>query len=216
MRLVYRWVGVGASLLLSVLWIKLFGDSFTPETMQKAALMLCLQTIAGYWMGVRYDKIRSIAYQDSLTGVLVNRRFCEKLEKEIERARRNRYEVTLMFIDLDNFKKYNDQYGHLAGDRILCQFAELLQRTVRSQDTVGRWGGEEFVVLLPHTDTKQGIAVGERIQLTVRQELKGVTVSIGLATFPYHAGSAADLTARADALMYEAKKQRDCMLTVTQ
>ncbi|NGQ93863.1 GGDEF domain-containing protein [Brevibacillus sp. SYP-B805] len=209
----YRWIGLGTSMLLSILWLKLFDAAFTLDALHKTIFMFCLQSAAGYWVGERMDKLRSLAFLDSLTGVLVNRRFCEKLEKEIERARRNRYEVTLMFIDLDNFKKYNDQHGHLAGDRVLCQFALLLQRAVRAHDIVGRWGGEEFVVLLPHTGTAQGMAVGERIQTEVRRELKGVTVSIGLATFPYHAGSALDLTARADALMYEAKKKRDCMLT---
>jgi len=211
--LYYRWVGLGTSVLLSVLWLGVLDTPITHAIHVKTLVLIALQMLIGYWIGEHYDRIRTLAYQDSLTGVLVNRRFYEQLEREVARARRHHYPVTLLFIDLDNFKKYNDKHGHIAGDQILCQFADLLRGSVRQNDILGRWGGEEFVVLLPQTDIRQGMAVGERIRNNVRQQLNGVTVSIGLATFPDHADSAVELTARADAIMYEAKKQRDCMLT---
>jgi diguanylate cyclase (GGDEF)-like protein len=212
---IYRWIGAGSFTILSLVWMWVGGLPATSETNLIAACLLAILTIIGYRLGNHYEQLRIMAYHDSLTGALVNRRFVEKLQKEVEQARRNHYEVTLLFIDLDNFKRYNDQYGHIAGDQVLCQFTELLKRTVRKQDIVGRWGGEEFVVMLPQTSTDQGILVGERIQRNVREELAGVTVSIGLATFPNHAANAKELATKADTLMYEAKKQKDCLLTAT-
>lgn len=209
----HRWLGLSIGLILAIVWT---GVGLAPKS--KLALyfipvLAILQSMVGYWCGKRYEQKRTLAYHDSLTGLLVNRRFFELMGIEVERARRNDYFVTLMVIDLDDFKKYNDSFGHIAGDRLLCKFAELLHRNVRSHDLVGRWGGEEFVVLLPHTSTELGVLVGKRIRESVHKELEGITVSIGLATFPTHAASADELAAKADGLMYEAKKQKDCMLT---
>ncbi|WHX33387.1 GGDEF domain-containing protein [Brevibacillus agri] len=156
-----------------------------------------------------------MAYHDSLTGVLVNRRFLDRLIREIRQAKNQHYPITLLFIDLDNFKKFNDCHGHMEGDRLLCQFASILQANVRNQDTVGRWGGEEFVVLLKHADTNEALAIGKRIQEQVRETLSGVTVSIGVASYPMHAATAEELTHKADMLMYEAKKKKDCMVVAT-
>jgi diguanylate cyclase (GGDEF)-like protein len=190
----------------------IFGPPDNNLTALLAGFMMLLQAICGYQLGLYCDRLREMAFLDSLTGVLVNRRFTERLHQEVGRARRYNYPVTLLFIDLDNFKKYNDQHGHQAGDQILCRFADMLKQSVREQDAVGRWGGEEFVVLLPHTDTREGTIVGERIRHNIRQGLAGITVSIGLATFPTHAIDAVELIAKADTLMYEAKKEKDRML----
>ncbi len=209
----YRWIGLGGGIALTAVWCGLFWIASTGTRLLPTILMTLLQGGIGYWLGYRYEQMREQAYHDSLTGLLVNRRFLELLQREVERARRYQYKVTLMFIDLDNFKQYNDRHGHLAGDKLLSRLARLLRQTVRDQDEVGRWGGEEFVVLLPHTDTAQGLVVGKRIQVNVRKELPGVTVSIGVATFPVHADDATALVAYADKLMYEAKKKRDCMLS---
>jgi diguanylate cyclase (GGDEF)-like protein len=213
--LLSRWIGLTVFSLLAFAWMGVYGPPETAGTALAVGLLAVLQAYGGYRLGLKADRLRETAYLDSLTGVLVHRRFTELLQREVERARRNSYPVTLLFIDLDNFKIYNDKHGHLAGDNILCQFANLLCKSVREQDTVGRWGGEEFVVLLPHTNTEQAVVVGERIQRNVRKQLAGVTVSIGLASFPAHADSATELAAKADMLMYEAKKQKDCMLVAT-
>lgn len=207
-----NWIGLVTSCLLAIAWLGICGLPKHPYAAILAGGMIVIQAVCGYHVGNYFNKLRNMAYLDSLTGVLVNRRFTELLHQEVERARRYDYPVTLLFIDLDNFKQYNDNFGHLAGDQILCRFAALLRESVRDQDAVGRWGGEEFVVLLPHTDTVQGIIVGERIRNKIREGLAGITVSIGLATFPVHAGNAAELADRADTLMYEAKKEKDRML----
>lgn len=208
----YRWIGVASGVVLGVaVWF--FHISAVPELeILFFSGLLMVQIGIGYWLGRKYEILQNMAHTDSLTGVLVNRRFSELLQKEVERAKRHGYNVALMFIDLDNFKKYNDRYGHIAGDRLLAQFAQFLNENVREQDSVGRWGGEEFVILLPHTDTEQGLIAGKRLQSRLREDLSDITVSIGLATFPYHADSATELAARADELMYEAKKKKDCLL----
>lgn len=178
-------------------------------------LVAIIQSIAAYQVGKYVNQLRQMAYHDSLTGVLVNRRFLDKLAEEVELAKSSHQPVTLLFIDLDNFKIFNDSHGHMEGDRLLRQFAMLLQANVRKQDTVGRWGGEEFVVLLTHTDIKRGLAIGERIQNQVRDALSGVTVSIGVASYPNHASTAEELALKADMLMYEAKKKKDCMIVAS-
>lgn len=208
----YRWIGFASGVVLAAATWGLYHSAETEMELLIFAGLLALQAVTGYWVGKKYENIQKMAYLDSLTGILVNRRFFELLYREVERAKRYENSVTLMFIDLDNFKKYNDKHGHLAGDRLLTRFAQFLTENVRDQDSVGRWGGEEFVILLPQTDTEQGLVVGRRIQSRLREELPEVTVSIGLATFPDHANSATELAARADDLMYEAKKKKDCLL----
>ncbi|MED4581970.1 GGDEF domain-containing protein [Brevibacillus choshinensis] len=210
-----RWIGLGASCLMIGVWMVAFGLPTEQNDVGWVFWIAAVQLAVGYYVGKYVHSLQHMAYHDSLTGVLVNRRFVSRMNHEVELARRSKYPVTLLFIDLDNFKKYNDQHGHLEGDRLLCHFATVLQACVRRQDAVGRWGGEEFVVLLPHTDTKKGLAIGERIQKQVREELAGVTVSIGVASFPLHAADAMQLTEKADTLMYEAKKKKDCMLAAT-
>ncbi len=215
MFLDFRWVGLGVSCLMIGVWLVAFGLPIEEKSIVSVASASIVQLAIGYQIGRYIQMLRQMAYHDSLTGVLVNRRFVTRLKQEIDTARRVHSPVTLLFIDLDNFKKYNDRYGHLEGDKLLCSFASMLKSCVRSEDAVGRWGGEEFVVLLPHTDTKRGMAIGERIQKAAREELGGVTVSIGVASFPLHAADAMQLTEKADMLMYEAKKQKDCMLAAT-
>lgn len=210
-----RWIGMGASCLMILIWLGVYGFPKDGTMAALVSAIAMIQTVAGYMLGTYVNKLRRMAYHDSLTGVLVNRRFIDKLEQEVQLAKRNQYPVTLLFIDLDNFKDFNDRHGHIRGDQLLCQFADLLQVNVRRQDAVGRWGGEEFVVLLPQTETRVGLGVGERIQKQARSLLSGVTVSIGVASYPLHAASAKELTEKADTLMYEAKKKKDCMLAAT-
>ncbi|MFS0552954.1 GGDEF domain-containing protein [Brevibacillus sp. 179-C9.3 HS] len=210
-----RWIGLGVSCVIISVWLIGYGLPADESMIIFLLLVVVVQTITAYQIGRYVNQLQQMAYHDSLTGVLVNRRFLDKLVEEVELAKSNHQSVTLLFIDLDNFKIFNDCYGHLEGDRLLCQFATLLQASVRKQDTVGRWGGEEFVVLLTHTDTKRGLAIGERIQNQVRHALSGVTVSIGVASYPHHASTAEELAKKADMLMYEAKKKKDCMMVAS-
>ncbi|NQF14155.1 GGDEF domain-containing protein [Brevibacillus sp. HB1.3] len=210
-----RWISLGVSCGIISVWLIGYGLPTDESMVVFLFLVAVIQTLAAYRIGKYIDQLRQMAYHDSLTGVLVNRRFLDKLVEEVELAKSNHQSVTLLFIDLDNFKIFNDSFGHMEGDRLLCQFARILQASVRKQDIVGRWGGEEFVVLLTQTDTRRALAIGERIQNQVRDALSGVTVSIGVASYPHHAATAEDLAKKADMLMYEAKKRKDCMMVAS-
>ena len=152
------------------------------------------------------------AQLDGLTG-LANRREAESaLAGELHRAERLGESVALVLADLDNFKSVNDRYGHPVGDAVICEFAQVLHETVRDIDVAARWGGEEFALILPGTDTAGAMAVAERIRkrlavrtiLTPEAERLAITASFGVAAYPAAAADA--LVAQADEALYEAKR----------
>jgi two-component system cell cycle response regulator len=159
------------------------------------------------------QRFEVLASTDVLTGCLNRRALIEKLEQELDRARRYEFPVTILLIDLDRFKAVNDTLGHLVGDAVLRQLGELLRREVRSVDLVARYGGEEFVVLLPNTATDGGMSFAERLRIRVAQQdfttglaPLALTVSIGVATFPATPGETVEeLLAAADQALYRAK-----------
>ena len=145
---------------------------------------------------------------------LFNRRYLETtLDREISRARRGGQSVCVLVLDVDHFKKFNDTRGHDAGDALLVGFAKLLQEKTRKEDIVCRYGGEEFVVVLPGASPEMGLQHAERLCAATRdmqvtfngQPLGTITVSIGVAAYPGHGEKQDELIARADAALYEAK-----------
>ena len=158
------------------------------------------------------DKLEELAYTDPLTGLSNRRFFLEEMKRVLETARRYREPLSILMLDVDNFKRINDEYGHDVGDMILKQLAEVIRRSIRSSDIAARFGGEEFIVALPKTDERGALMVAERI----RQEFKrskvkvdgkevGTTVSIGVASF--EEGYDLDrLIKEADEALYEAKR----------
>lgn len=156
-----------------------------------------------------------LSNNDGLTG-LFNRRYLETvLDRELARARRFNRDLSLLFIDIDNFKHYNDTYGHLAGDGVLKGLAGIIMKTKRMIDVACRYGGEEFVIVLPRTPKSGAMIVGERIRKKVealkpgkgssRYLKKPVSVSGGISTFPQDASNREDLIIRADKALYSAK-----------
>lgn len=155
-----------------------------------------------------------MAITDALTK-LHNRRYFEKvLPQELERARRYNLSFSILLIDADNFKKVNDAYGHLMGDRILTTIGEAISGSLRSFDFAFRYGGEEFVVILPETTVTNARKAAERIRQRVIAETQKVlqsetdnpvTVSIGIACYPRDAVEGKALVALADNLLYQAK-----------
>lgn len=124
---------------------------------------------------------------DDLTGLYNRRHIFVELEREIQRAVRYKRDLAGMMIDLDHFKQINDQYGHVIGDRVLCSFARLLEKSIRTIDILGRYGGDEFLLILPETRFDAARAIAERIQKTLNDyqknvlwEFENVTASIGL------------------------------------
>lgn len=160
-----------------------------------------------------YAEMRAIADTDGLTG-LPNRRSLERsLEHEISRVVRGGGHCSVLVMDIDNFKTFNDTLGHQAGDDLLIRFAELLQQTCRETDIVGRQAGDEFTVVLPDTRSEEAFALAQRVHDAIRRadwkypgdHSAAVTTSIGVATYPYDGESGEVMLSRADSAMYVAK-----------
>jgi diguanylate cyclase (GGDEF)-like protein len=155
--------------------------------------------------------VRALTYTDELTG-LHNRRFFEReLTREAERARRFRRSLSLVILDVDHFKAYNDTFGHRAGDEALRRVAlHLADAVPRRVDAVARYGGEEFVVLLAETDLDGARLVAERIRRSVESSdefRRPLTVSAGIAVTLGEDGDAEGLVLRADEALYQAKRE---------
>lgn len=169
-----------------------------------------------------YREMRHSAHTDGLTG-LYNRRYLhQELERELARSRRYGHPLSLIICDLDNFKIYNDQYGHLAGDDLLRELGELMKSYIRKSDTAFRYGGEEFAVILPHTDQNSALILSERLReaigarnFIIREKLQigHITISIGVASCPEDANEVDKLINVADMALYEAKKTKNRVCT---
>lgn len=160
------------------------------------------------------DELERMATTDSLTGLANRRRFDELLRRRFEEAQRYGFDLTCCMCDLDSYKTLNDTLGHQVGDQVLADAAAVIRRSLRSVDVAGRYGGDEFVLLLPHTSLSRAMRVTERI----RRELKAatgrlpggecVTLSVGVASlFADHSLSADELLSMADRALYVAKQQ---------
>ena len=153
---------------------------------------------------------RRLARFDHLTGVLNGRAFQEILEAEVQRSLRYHHPLTLAYLDCDNFKPVNDQYGHEVGDRVLRILAQTIQGNLRQSDRIARVGGDEFVVLLPTISCASAQQVFDKLQDKVSQAMKAnawpVTLSVGAVTYDEPDLAADVMLKEADRLMYESKK----------
>lgn len=161
-----------------------------------------------------YKKVHLTSIHDGLTGLLNHKAFLDRFEEEISRAGRFNQMLGLVVLDLDKFKLVNDNYGHLYGDYVLREVAKVINENVRVIDIVGRYGGEEFAVLLVNTDIKECLPLAQRIVKSIAEKtfLEGgiavkITISAGMAGFPHHAEKVRSLIAKADKAMYETKAQ---------
>ena len=166
-------------------------------------------TLFGYVLGREGDTLSDLARTDPLTGLLNRRALTERLRDEVARAKRYQKPLSLLLLDLDGLKRFNDRAGHHAGDAALQALARSLRERSRSADLGARWGGDEFVVLAPETRSAEAVELAERIRVSVASGSRtGVTASIGVATVEGDETTTAEaLEAAADAAGYEAKRQ---------
>lgn len=162
-------------------------------------------------------ELERLSVTDALTGLYNRRHLVGTLANEVQRSRRLRRTFSVLMVDVDRFKQYNDAHGHLAGDAALVKIAEILRKTTRGVDCVARYGGEEFLVMLLETTIATAAVVAERVRERVATEEFGggkITVSVGVAEYPPHGDTPEELIASADAAMYQAKGQgRDRVVT---
>lgn len=169
-----------------------------------------------------FEETRRMAITDGLTGLVNHRAFYKTLEREMDRSSRYGHPLSLLMLDIDDFKGFNDSHGHVRGDRVLAELGHILTDSVRTVDTVARYGGEEFAVILPETACMTAAGgqdcsaqqVAERIRAAVAGHMfegedgvrdKRVTVSIGVSEYPVHAGDMRALVQTADEALYQAK-----------
>jgi diguanylate cyclase (GGDEF)-like protein len=158
--------------------------------------------------------LQKISITDDLTRIYNRRYFMQRLKEEYTRAARYKEKISLILIDLDNFKQVNDNYGHQAGDNILVKVAKLMKQQLRGCDFIGRYGGEEFIIILPYTDHTGACTLAERMRISLEQnpfkfgkKNVVVTLSAGISSYPESGTSSyEDLIRKADEALYAAKK----------
>jgi len=193
------------------------GREFPHPFPHENLLFIADQTALGFENAFRYQGAQELIYTDDLTG-LYNYRYLQiALDQEIRRAERYGLEFSVVFLDLDLFKKVNDSFGHIAGSAALKEVATLLHTTVREVDTLFRYGGDEFTALLVETDTRGAAVVAERMRRTIAEHVflqnqgydTRMTVTVGYATYPENAADTKTILHLADQAMYDGKKERN-------
>ncbi|MDH3211729.1 MAG: sensor domain-containing diguanylate cyclase [Myxococcales bacterium] len=185
-------------------------EAYTPDDLR------LVEAIAGHaavalFNAQRFEETLERAQHDALTGLANHGYFWSTLDREVERARRYERQLSVAMIDVDHFKRFNDRYGHVAGDEALAGIARVTREWSRVHDFASRYGGEEFALILPETGSEGSFAVAEKLREAVgaarfsHAEPGGLTVSVGVATFPQDAHTAGQLVEIADARLYQAK-----------
>ncbi len=179
-------------------------------------IIIILSSISSYRVNyllrmqhVSNKNFQKLAITDSLTGLYNRLKFDEELDKWVKYSKRSNTDLSLVILDFDNFKQINDNYGHLVGDNVIVDAVKLVQEIIRETDVFARWGGEEFVILLPNTDKQNAIILSERLRVVIGNNtfdsVGSLTCSFGVATL----NSEDDVQSflhRADLLLYEAKQ----------
>jgi diguanylate cyclase (GGDEF)-like protein len=185
-------------------------DAFDPEDQKplESVADICAAAIQN---ANHFDRIKQLAYVDGLTGIH-NRRFFEmRIVEELERAGRFQGRISIIMADIDHFKRLNDEFGHLLGDEVLRSVASILRQQLRKMDLVCRYGGDEFVIVVPETSGENALRVAEKVRRHVETHLypgvaRPVTISCGVAEFPAHGASRDEIVAAADRALYLAKE----------
>ena len=204
-------------LLLNKEWLELPADARDRQKRHKQQLAIAVaENIA---LSLANFKLRDTLYtqsiHDYLTGLYNRRYMAELLEKELHRMARKKLPAGIVLIDIDHFKNFNDSFGHEAGDIVLREFSLFLRKSIREEDFACRYGGDEFVIILPETSLEKARQRAEQLRLGVKNvcihfrghTLDTITLSLGVSVFPQHGLTAETLLRTADAALYRAKAE---------
>lgn len=218
-RISLSWMGAPIEIngrLFGVLAIASYhSHAFSPQD-RELLEFITQQAALAFDNASRHNDVKQQSRLDSLTGVLNHRNFLEELRPQLEDMRVFRSELSLIMLDIDFFKQYNDNYGHLVGDQVLEILTSTIRKHIKATDLVGRWGGEEFIIALPHATGLQAYKVAQRIRKTLAaikltdRDAKPIpppTVSQGIAVFPDDSDDLFGLIDRADQRLYQAKER---------
>lgn len=206
---------------IGVLYLVADADARVPLEVEKLAKSVADQMSLGLANLRLQETLRTRAMHDPLTGLFNRRHMEESLDRELRTAQRQSTSIGLMMIDVDHFKRYNDTYGHAGGDALLEQLSQLMMELFRDRDIICRYGGEEFLAIMPGADVATVSARAEQLRLAANalrvqaagKPLGPVTISVGIAVYPDHASTTEGLLATADSALYEAKHRgRDCVV----
>jgi len=204
--------------------IILFGPKILSEEYSKSEIYYIDKLMKFTSVGIQNNIHYEHSVKDAKTGLYNHNFFVSRVNEEMARCRRTRKSCSLIVLDIDHFKKFNDTYGHLAGDEVIIKLADTLKHSVREEDILSRFGGEEFTVLLPETGRQDAVVVGERIRravenLSVQWEDKflKVTVSLGISTYDWvEKLSEKTIFERADEALYKSKHNGRNQVTLYQ
>jgi diguanylate cyclase (GGDEF)-like protein len=201
-------------------WVRQSGQPFTQEDIARLDTLAPQATIALENIRIR-ARMHHLAATDGLTGLWNQRKMTDQLREELRRAQRYQRVLSILMLDVDSFKTFNDTYGHPQGDHLLRNIAAILRSNIRTVDHVGRFGGEEFLVLLPETSKDDACRMAERIRRAVEEraylnvdgEAVHRTISVGVASYPEDALNPSELVQRADEALYRAKRSgKNCVI----
>ena len=175
--------------------------------------MLALQATEAMTIAKLINALQQQAMYDCLTHIYNRNALTSVFEKNLSFSKRYSTKMSIIFIDIDNFKAFNDAHGHLLGDKLLCDFAQILQKSCRKSDSVGRFGGEEFVILAPHTDKENAIIFTNKIRKIIEKTTfigrgnseNNINFSAGISSFPEDGDTIFELLQKADRAMYQSK-----------
>jgi diguanylate cyclase (GGDEF)-like protein len=212
---------IGSEGVLGVIYVSRNRHSVPFSHLEAQALRRFASHVSMPVQKAKYQEtLSNLAFRDSMTDLSNFRYFEKRLADDLLRAKRYNQQLTLLLMDIDHFKRFNDVYGHKAGDALLRHFGFVLKGCLRESDLPARYGGEEFIVICPSASPEEALGLANRIRATVEETefdlgesllgektRVGITISIGVAGYPMHASEAGDLVRQADRALYAAKEQ---------
>lgn len=223
-RLFYKFCPIIFALTgITMIFIDYLVDTFLPGHLGGYIWPIAgiLAAVFGLTIGGLVKKLYSYGYTDALTGLRNRGYFYSKVNYEMKRAKRRRTSLSMLMIDVDNFKLVNDNYGHITGDKVLRQIAHSFVKKLGRRDIIARWGGEEFAVILPETSPELSYRIAEAIRHEIEacQQFHSicqgrVTISIGSATISSPM-SVDDFVKMADRALYKAKERKNTVVSIT-